>query len=151
MRAPHSIYFEVLGEHGWTGLVIFLMLGTIAFFTCSRTIKLSRASLEYKWSGDLAKMLQVSLVGYAAAGTFLNVATFDLYYHVLSIIVMNRILVGQENQGRVLSTPLQIFRDDPVPLATARSHQPVPDPNQDAETDTGPQLGGASGYLIQRR
>ena len=42
VRAPHSIYFEVLGEHGYPGLTLFLMLGTVAFFTCSRTNHLAR-------------------------------------------------------------------------------------------------------------
>ena len=84
----HSIYFEVLGEHGWIGLTIFLSLGLTALLTCSRIVKLSRDRPDLKWASDLAKMMQVCLVGYAAAGTFLNLATFDLFYHILTIIFL---------------------------------------------------------------
>ena len=40
-------------------------------------------------------MMQVCLVGYAAANTFLNLATFDLFYHILTIIFLTRFIVGQ--------------------------------------------------------
>jgi len=40
-------------------------------------------------------MMQVSLVGHATAGVFLNVATFDIHYHALAIILVTRYIVGQ--------------------------------------------------------
>ncbi len=158
-RAPHSIYFEVLGEHGWIGLFIFLSLGATAFFTCGRTVKLTKNRPDLKWAADLSKMMQVSLVGYAAAGTFLNLSTFDLYYHVLAIIVMTRYLVGLELKVPVanLETPEGV--DPPAHVAEAsggpqngRQPEPgrekiAPNPQPSAEGN----LGGASGYLIKRR
>lgn len=149
-RAPHSIYFEVLGEHGYLGLTLYLLIGFTAYLTCSRTYKLARGDPNLKWAGDLAKMLQVSLVGYAAAGTFLNVATFDLYYHVLAIIIITRILVGQE-----LKQPGYA----PAPAAAAGnfSREQIADTtdtapaNEDAARKPEQNLGGASGYLIKRR
>jgi hypothetical protein len=34
--------------------------------------------------GDLAAMLQVSIIGYAAGGAFLGLAYFDYYYHLIA-------------------------------------------------------------------
>ena len=34
-QAAHSIYFSVLGEHGWVGLFLFLLLGLLSFRTAS--------------------------------------------------------------------------------------------------------------------
>jgi hypothetical protein len=39
------------------------------------------------WARNLAGMMQVSLIGYASAGTFLNLGFFDLYYIILACIV----------------------------------------------------------------
>ncbi|MGH6914234.1 MAG: putative O-glycosylation ligase, exosortase A system-associated, partial [Geminicoccales bacterium] len=38
-RSAHSIYFEVLGEHGYVGLVIFLALGIGTYLTASSVLR----------------------------------------------------------------------------------------------------------------
>ena len=94
-RAVHNVYFEVLGEHGYIGLALFMSIGIWAFFSCSRVIGLTSKRPDLKRANDLARMAQVSLVGYAVNGLTVNLATFDLYYTVLGIIVLNRYLVGE--------------------------------------------------------
>lgn len=152
VRAPHSIYFEVLGEHGWIGLTIFLSLGLTALLTCSRIAKLVRGRADLKWAGDLAKMMQVSLVGYAAAGTFLNLSTFDLFYHVLAIIVLTRLIVGQELAKAPVVQPEQIDEEEETPPEPADGDPPTDElePRR-PKVEPGYTLGGASGYLIKRR
>ena len=76
----HSIYFEVLGEHGFVGLGLFLMLALMTWRTASWVIRRARRDREKRWAADLAAMMQVSLVGYASAGAFLGLAYFDYYY-----------------------------------------------------------------------
>jgi hypothetical protein len=41
-------------------------------------------------------MIQVSLVGYMSAGSFLGLQYFDLFYHLIVIIVAVRALVEKE-------------------------------------------------------
>lgn len=86
----HSIYFEMLAEHGFVGLVLFLALGLLTFRTGSWVIRNAKKYSELAWAGDLAAMLQVSLVGYAVGGAFLGLAYFDLYYHLIALIVLLR-------------------------------------------------------------
>lgn len=150
-RAPHSIYFEVLGEHGWIGLSIFLSLGFTAFATCSVIAKRTRDRPDLKWAGDLAKMLQVSIVGYATAGAFLNLATFDLYYHVLAIIVQTRLCVA-----RALSSDAPPLRygaataSDPADTPPDEVMDGAPASPEGATSPARQKLGGASGFLIQK-
>ncbi len=156
VRAPHSIYFEVLGEHGWIGLTIFLTLGAAAFLTCSMVNKRSRDRPDLKWAADLAKMLQVSLVGYAVAGAFLNLATFDLYYHVLAIIVQTRLCVQRAlTQGPPVQAAAAAEQTPGAEAgeATALAREDVEAKGATGARDVpaGHKLGGASGYLIQRR
>ncbi|MDZ7752508.1 MAG: putative O-glycosylation ligase, exosortase A system-associated [Gammaproteobacteria bacterium] len=89
----HSIYFEVLGDHGWIGLALFLLLGYIAFRTAGRLIRVTRGVEELSWVNTLARMLQVSLVAYATGGAFLGLAYFDLFYHIVAILVLLRLHV----------------------------------------------------------
>ncbi|MDA5193588.1 putative O-glycosylation ligase, exosortase A system-associated [Govanella unica] len=94
-RAVHSIYFEVLGEHGYVGLLLFLLLAVTTYFACNVVIERTKDYPDLKWQSDLASMLQVSMVGYAVAGAFLNLATFDLYYHVIAMAAILRVMVDR--------------------------------------------------------
>ena len=87
----HSIYFEVLGEHGFVGLGLFLLLGWFAWRTCSQIAKQARHHPDGQWMADLATMLQVSLAGYAASGAFLGLAYFDFYYHLIALVVLLKV------------------------------------------------------------
>lgn len=152
-RAPHSIYFEVLGEHGWIGLTIFLSLLATAFFTCSRTVKRVRDRPDIKWASDLSKMMQVSIVGYCAAGTFLNLSTFDLFYHVLAIIVVTRNLsIEALKHPAPVSPPETAEEDSKGNRAKGKAGNRALEPQTPVGTaQNGPTLGGASGYLIRRK
>jgi probable O-glycosylation ligase (exosortase A-associated) len=92
-RSAHSIYFEVLAEHGYVGLVIFLALGLGAYVSAGSVVRRARGHRELAWAADLTTMVQVSIAAYAVAGLFLNLATFDLYYHLVAIVVVAHALV----------------------------------------------------------
>ena len=99
----HSIYFEVLGEHGFVGLGLFLLLGLMTWRTASRVIKRARGDPNNRWAADLAAMVQVSIIGYASAGAFLGLAYFDYYYTLVAVIVLcQAVLMPQEGRGEVL-------------------------------------------------
>lgn len=95
VRAAHSIYFQVLGEHGWIGLVLFLSVWVSGWTLASRVRRLASLALagELRSLGLLAGMCQVALVGYAVGGAFLSLAYFDLPYNILvMLVVANRLL-----------------------------------------------------------
>ncbi|NVJ98728.1 MAG: putative O-glycosylation ligase, exosortase A system-associated [Alphaproteobacteria bacterium] len=87
-RAPHSIYFEVLGEHGYVGLVLFLTMLFTGWYSGGTAAKQFRPYNETRWLADLCTACQLSLVGYAAGGLTVNIATFDYFYDLLIIIVL---------------------------------------------------------------
>ncbi len=94
-RNAHSIYFETLAEHGYVGLIMFLALGFGAYLSAGAVVRRARDHPDLAWAADLAAMAQVSIVAYAVAGLFLNLATFDLYYHIIAIVVITQALVRQ--------------------------------------------------------
>ena len=84
----HSIYFQVLGHHGFIGLFFFLALLLTTWFKCSSVIRLAKKNPELKWARDLAGMIQVSMIAYMSAGAFLGLAYFDYIYHLVAVAVV---------------------------------------------------------------
>jgi probable O-glycosylation ligase (exosortase A-associated) len=83
----HSIYFQVLGEHGYIGLFLYLLMFFFAWRTGSRIVKKCGKDPELAWAATTARMCQVSIIGYMTAGAFLAMAYYDLPYYVLAILV----------------------------------------------------------------
>ncbi len=84
----HSIYFEVLGELGFTGLALFLAILGGALVTAGRLRRLARTHPDRRELASLGAAVQVSLVGYAVGGALLNMAFFELFYHLLAILIV---------------------------------------------------------------
>jgi probable O-glycosylation ligase (exosortase A-associated) len=92
----HSIYFEQMGEQGFIGLCMFLTLGLMNWMRCNQIKRFAKKDPGRKWAGDLAAMIQVSMIGYATAGAFLGMSYFDLYYHLIAITVLVWTVVNQD-------------------------------------------------------
>ncbi|MDB4470886.1 putative O-glycosylation ligase, exosortase A system-associated [Deltaproteobacteria bacterium] len=92
----HSIYFEMLGEQGYPGLLIFIAMLFFSYRNCVWVSKKSIDRIELKWAFDLARMLQASFVAYAVGGAFLGLAYFDLLYHLVALTVLLRVVVENE-------------------------------------------------------
>lgn len=88
VHVAHSIYFSVLGEHGWPGLIMFITVGVMAMRHATWIIRACRGHEDLIWLADLARMVQVSLIAYATGGAFLSLSYFDMYWHLVSIMVI---------------------------------------------------------------
>jgi probable O-glycosylation ligase (exosortase A-associated) len=117
----HSIYFEVLGEHGFVGLALFLALGLSTWLTASWIIRNARKDAETKWMSDLAAMVQVSLVGYGAAGAFLGLAYFDFYYNLIAIVILCKTLLLRHLAAKAPAPAAQRGLTARAPPASARA------------------------------
>ena len=109
VRDVHSIYFEMLGEHGYVGFGLFMLLPWLTWRKGARIIRECGKDPERKWATDLARMLQVSIIGFASAGAFLGLANFDLYYHMIAIMVMTGVVALKQASpvGKVVMTPVR--------------------------------------------
>jgi probable O-glycosylation ligase (exosortase A-associated) len=137
-RAAHSIYFEVLGEHGWVGFFIFIGLGIAAFASCSWVNRHTRRRTDLRALNDMSRMVQVSLVGFASGGAFINVAHYDLYWHIIAMIVILRVLTEQAIRQPAVQ---------PAAVQPALVRPVIP---ADVAVPAGARLGGQSGFLIER-
>lgn len=84
----HSIYFQMLGEHGWVGLLLFLLLWLLTWITANGLRKGTRNDPVLGHLHLFGSMVQVSLVGYAVGGAFLSLSYFDLPYYLIVMTVV---------------------------------------------------------------
>lgn len=76
--SAHSIYFQMLGQHGYVAFILFLWLLFGTLLSLNRSKKLALAKKETAWLASYAGGLQIGVVGYMISGAFLSSAYFDL-------------------------------------------------------------------------
>ena len=101
----HSIYFQILGEHGFVGLGLFLLMWMVTWHWAGWLRTKARRDPETEWASVLGSMVQVSLVGYAVGGAFLSLAYFDLPYYLLVMVVLTRRWVERQWAGKNIDPP----------------------------------------------
>ncbi len=106
-RDAHSIYFEVLGEHGFIGLILYLLLNFFGFITGGKIRKLAGEHEDLAWAKDLATMLQIAMICWAIGGAFKGMAYWDLPYHYIAIMVIAESIVKKQLETK------KIIENDP--------------------------------------
>lgn len=106
VHAAHSIYFMVLGEQGFIGLFLFLLLFWFAYSSANHLRVHGRKQPETQWLSDLGGMLQVGFVGYAVGGAFLSLSYWDLPYNMMIMAVIGRRWLARKEWLREKPEPL---------------------------------------------
>ena len=116
-HAAHSIYFQVLGQHGFVafGLFMALLVGTLVSLGRLRVRAAAWPGLG--WLSSYATGLQIGLVGYMVAGAFLSSAYFDLayLYFALTAILWRDLRAAEEHHR----TQPAVSTREPAPVGRA--------------------------------
>ena len=113
---PHSIYFQTLGEQGFVGLAIFLLVLGGTFFGLWSMRRRVRGQPAFTWIVNYSNMLEICLLGYVVSGAFLPRAYFDLWFQLVASAALLKILYRKERS--VLVTE-QVERPAEVDLVEA--------------------------------
>ncbi|WP_372620662.1 putative O-glycosylation ligase, exosortase A system-associated [Falsiroseomonas sp.] len=92
-RAVHSIYFEVIGEHGFPAFAVWSFLTAAGVYYSFRLVALSRDRPDLSWAGDLGRMVPVSITAYLSGGAFLSLSYWDYYWTILIVVAAAHALV----------------------------------------------------------
>jgi probable O-glycosylation ligase (exosortase A-associated) len=95
IHAAHSNYFQLMGEHGFVGLGLYLLLGLLSWRCAAWIIRHAGQHESLRWAATLATMIQASLIGFFVGGAFLSLAYFDVPYYLMIALVATRIIVEQ--------------------------------------------------------
>ena len=85
-RAYHSAYFEMLGEQGFPGLGMFLLLHVAGLIRMSAIRRRYRKSEEDEaWIAPLATALQSAQLIYLLGAAFVGIAFLPFIYMILAL------------------------------------------------------------------
>ncbi|HKW94419.1 MAG TPA: putative O-glycosylation ligase, exosortase A system-associated [Methylomirabilota bacterium] len=114
----HSIYFNLLGEHGWIGLGLYVVLIGSCFATLRRLRKLAASEPRFAWMSNYTLMLQACLATYLVNGAFISAAYFDLAFQ---LIILVGLLNGLSREPAVAAEPAPLAEPARVTLPVTRS------------------------------
>jgi O-antigen ligase len=102
-KAAHSIYFQVLGDLGYVGLLLFLALLGTAFAARARVKRIYSKTGRGLWALDLSNAGCLSLVAFMAAGAGVSLAYFELVYLLIVMLsLLPTIMQAEENKSVAL-------------------------------------------------
>jgi len=144
-RAAHSIFFQVLGDHGFIGLALFCAILIAAWRTAGRLSKVAGADRE--WIRQFGKAARVALATYCVASAALSFAYDSSIYCLLGLLsAMTRIASKaadaetEPEHRRSLSVPRRIpaeaRRRRPAPTGIAQADH-FPPPRRKSDPDRG--------------
>jgi len=83
-RAYHSSYFEMLGEQGYPGLALWLLINLIGVVRMEvLRWRYLRGDAETLWAGQLASALQTAHLIYLLGGAFVGIAFQPFVYMLI--------------------------------------------------------------------
>jgi probable O-glycosylation ligase (exosortase A-associated) len=99
--AAHSIYFQVLGEHGFVGLALYAAIILMGWLNLTELVRAARQhrNEELLWMTDLASMMQVSVLGFLVVGSLLSMAYYDVLIVVIALTGSLRRLLREVTQS----------------------------------------------------
>lgn len=118
-RAAHSIYFEILGDLGFVGFGLFILLIVNAFLTARHIRKLVSGRPELQWARDLSDALKLSLVAYCVGGAGVSLGYFDLFYVLIMLLEALRQHVIATSVPINKKTHLHAMLGKPMPESAA--------------------------------
>jgi probable O-glycosylation ligase (exosortase A-associated) len=95
-RVAHNAYIQVWAECGTPALLLYLFLIFSTLWRLRRLRKDALQTYNSSWIISYAAMFEVSMIAFVVGSTFLNRATFDLFYHFVAITVAFEAIARRE-------------------------------------------------------
>jgi O-antigen ligase len=123
--AFHNAFIEVLGEHGWVGLALFVGALAFAIRNLWRARRDSARAEELAWCYDLSGALLVSLMVLAGCSNFIGVAFQPMFWYLFATSTCLREYVRRY----IVKQPVSIAGSEPIIVPTRTpnrvEHNPI--------------------------
>lgn len=86
-KAFHNIYFEVLGEQGIPGLLIYLLIMFITLIQLWKIRKQCSDVAELEWAVKLAQALSDAIIVFLVAGMFIGIAYQPFVFYMIAMSI----------------------------------------------------------------
>jgi len=122
-HAAHSIYFQVLGDNGFIGLILYVAILVTAFSYCSRIRKATRGINELHWAYELTGMIQLSLFVFCLGGAALSMAYYDVLFINVGLLSALRTMLATSSRANPKFSATKAISG----FASVQGHSYVPD------------------------
>jgi len=109
-RAAHSVWFGLLADMGYPGLILFVLLWTSSVWSCWRVSAKCKADPARRDLRVYADALLTSLVAFAVGGTFLSSQYNEMVWHFIGLATTLSFLASEQ--------PSQAAEPVAAPVAT---------------------------------
>ena len=99
-RAYHSSYFEMLGEQGYPGLILFFLIHGISIFRMELLRRRYRKDEDQPWLSPLALSLQSAHIIYMVGSLFVGIAYQPFVYMLVGTEIGLDTLVSRRERDR---------------------------------------------------
>jgi probable O-glycosylation ligase (exosortase A-associated) len=125
-RAYHSSYFEMLGEQGYPGLGMWLLLHVLGVVQMERIRRRYKKAppIGLEWVGPLADALQQAQIVYLVGGAFVGIAFQPFCYMLVGLQCGLAAYVGRLDEAALEARRVERLLRRPA----APAPQPEPDP-----------------------
>ena len=123
-RVTHNAYLQVWAECGTPAFLLYLFMILFTWYSLNRLRKDAQQKYNTSWIINYATMFEISIVAFIVGSTFLNRATFDLFYHFVAITVAFGVIARRE-MGTMRTVPAQAARGEGLFLHPARGFERV--------------------------
>ena len=105
-RAFHSSYFEILGEQGYPGLIMFLLATGTSVLALRRLTKKTRKIPHLAWCADMSDALQSGILVFMTSGAFVGIAFQPIIWYFIAMSVSLREYVRRSEALSAATTDL---------------------------------------------
>ncbi|GMM68930.1 putative O-glycosylation ligase, exosortase A system-associated [Alteromonas sp. MTD1] len=96
VKAFHSIYFELLGEQGYGGLIIYLGL---IFWAYNQNRKIEKNDRLGEWSRDLGSCMKSAIVIFCIGGAFVGIGYKPIIFQLVALTVVHLKIIDRDSDA----------------------------------------------------
>lgn len=109
VRVTHNAYLQFLSECGWPTVFLYAALMVMPLWTLERL----RHTYKQPRLSAYASGIQISIIGYSVGSLFLDMAYFDLFYHLVAMSVCLETVAALGDEPQPTEEPVEPSGDIP--------------------------------------
>lgn len=108
-RSVHSVWFGLLAELGYPGLILFVGILLTGIWSCRQVVAIGKRDPLRSELGHYAQALSTSFIVFAAGGTFLPAQYNEMLWHFVGMsIALHAIATGEQVSAEVAAAEAHI-------------------------------------------
>jgi len=98
-RVTHNAYLQIWAECGSIALLLYLFLIASTFASLLRIRSQARRLYSSSWILNYTAMFEAAMLAFVIGSAFLNRAHFDLFYHLVAVVICFEVIAVAEMRG----------------------------------------------------